>query len=86
MKSQVFGEAKSVPGVAFIAAKFDGLLGMGYQEISVDHVVPPFYNMVSQKLVDDAVFSFYLNRFVRVETTHFTQYLFCTNEMEEEKY
>ena len=50
--------------VAFVAGRFDGISGLGFDTLAVADVIPPFYNMISQGLVDEPVFSFWLNRSV----------------------
>lgn len=62
VKDQVFMEATKEGTLTFVVAKFDGIFGLGFQEISVDDVVPVWYNMVEQGLVKEKVFSFWLNR------------------------
>ncbi|KAF2724188.1 putative vacuolar protease A [Polychaeton citri CBS 116435] len=61
IKNQVFAEATSEPGLAFAFGRFDGILGLGYDTISVNGIVPPFYEMIDQGLLDDPVFAFYLS-------------------------
>ncbi|KAI7035423.1 Vacuolar protease, partial [Hortaea werneckii] len=60
IKDQLFAEATSEPGLAFAFGRFDGIMGLGYDTISVNHIVPPFYNMIDQGLLDEPVFAFYL--------------------------
>ncbi|EMR69880.1 saccharopepsin [Eutypa lata] len=61
VSGQDFAEATSEPGLAFAFGRFDGILGLGFDRLSVNGIVPPFYSMVNQKKIDDAVFAFYLS-------------------------
>ncbi|KEI37884.1 uncharacterized protein L969DRAFT_89121 [Mixia osmundae IAM 14324] len=60
IKKQDFAESTKEPGLAFAFGKFDGILGLAYDRIAVQHVTPPFYNMIADGLVDKAEFSFWL--------------------------
>jgi saccharopepsin len=60
VKKQDFGETTEEPGLAFAFGRFDGILGLGYDTISVNHITPPFYNMIDQGLLDEPVFAFYI--------------------------
>ncbi|XP_078151840.1 aspartic proteinase oryzasin-1-like [Carex rostrata] len=62
VEDQDFIEATKEPGVTFLMAKFDGILGLGFKEISVGDAAPVWYNMVKQGLVKEPVFSFWFNR------------------------
>ncbi|XP_054734346.1 lysosomal aspartic protease-like [Anastrepha obliqua] len=62
ISKQVFAEAVDEPGTTFVYEPFDGIMGMAYQSLAIDDVVPPFYNLYSQGLISSNVFSFYLAR------------------------
>ncbi|ODH53517.1 vacuolar protease A [Paracoccidioides brasiliensis] len=83
VNNQDFAEATSEPGLAFAFGRFDGILGLGYDSISVNHIVPLFYQMINQKLLDMPVFGFYLGNsdvdgddseatFGGIDESHFT--------------
>jgi len=61
LKDQMFAEAVSEPGLAFVMGRFDGILGLAFDRIAVDGVVPPFYNMMSQYQIQQ-LFSVWFNR------------------------
>jgi len=62
VKEQHFGMIKDAGGLglAYLLGKFDGILGLGFESISIDNVETVFGNAVSQGAVDKPVFAFYL--------------------------
>ena len=62
VKNQLFAEATKQPGISFIAAKFDGILGMAFLAISVNRIEPVFQNMAKAGDLPSSVFGFWLDR------------------------
>merc|ERR1719265_1339158 len=64
VEGSVFAEVSSVSfgplNLAYAAGKFDGIMGLGFKSISEYQIPTPFEMMVSQKLIDEPVFAFYL--------------------------
>jgi len=57
---QGFGEAVYVADF-FADLPMDGILGLGFQDIAMDKIVPVFDNMMKQKLLPQNLFSVYLS-------------------------
>ena len=55
-----FGESTQEPGITWDAAHFDGILGMGWPEIAVNGILPPFFELAKQGAISNFVFAFYL--------------------------
>ncbi|RXH80034.1 hypothetical protein DVH24_041181 [Malus domestica] len=47
--------------LTFLTAKFDGVLGLGFQDISVGEATPVWFNMVQQGHMSQEIFSIWLN-------------------------
>jgi len=62
--SQEFAEVTDASGLgaAYKLGKFDGILGLAFPVLSVNHVPTVFENMITQKLVAEGLFSFYLGK------------------------
>mmetsp|Transcript_29376 Transcript_29376/g.29106 ORF Transcript_29376/g.29106 Transcript_29376/m.29106 type:complete len:372 (-) Transcript_29376:27-1142(-) len=57
----LFGEITKLDGVSFIAARFDGILGMAWPAIAVNNI-PPVFNMLNQQQnLTNFQFAFYLS-------------------------
>jgi cathepsin D len=62
-KTQGFACAMQEPGLSFVAAKFDGILGMAWDTISVDKLAQPMDQIFNNtQLCPQALFAFWLNR------------------------
>jgi hypothetical protein len=58
--NQTFGQCTKLDSV-FYEWPMDGILGLAFQSISSDNVVPPLANAISQGLLDEPIFTVFLD-------------------------
>jgi len=61
-KQATFAEAVEEPGITFVAAMFDGIMGLAYPTISVNKATPIYNHLMENGAVDSGVFGFYIHR------------------------
>merc|ERR1719454_986685 len=61
-QKQAFAEVEDASGLglAYAIGKFDGILGLGWDRISVDGVLTPVHNLINSGELSEPVFAFYL--------------------------
>merc|ERR1711871_1263378 len=61
-KQQAFAEVEDASGLglAYSIGKFDGILGLGWDRISVDGILTPVHNLINSGELSEPVFAFYL--------------------------
>jgi len=62
IESQRFAEVADAGGLgmAYTFGKFDGILGLGFTSISIDNTPTVFENAISQNVIDQPIFAFFL--------------------------
>ena len=61
VKEQLFAEATHIES-SFFNGPYDGILGLGFEAISVNRIPTVFDNLIRQGSIDKPVFSFWMNR------------------------
>lgn len=62
VKDQVFIEAIELDNPLLAQLKFDGVLGLGFQEASLGNAKPIWQTMAEQRLLSEKIFSIWFNR------------------------
>lgn len=62
LEKQAFLESVQEPGPTFAMAKFDGLVGMGYDALAPKGIQTPFSQLMTSEKCEEKVFAFWLNK------------------------
>lgn len=62
VENQFFAEINVTKGLglAYNMGKFDGIFGLAFDSISVDHLKTPFHHLINQGVLKQPIFAFYL--------------------------